>query len=194
MADTTPNPNKYLSYAGLTRYTERILKIIEDNEYVVAAAITKISDDVREKNTIKNTENLSQCYLLGSRVQNGEAAIHTQNGVYMSNNNLYATSDERLKNFIDDVQVDFKALKTIPKQYFTWKSDDKNTLNIGTSAQSVKEVYPELVTYNEEKDEYGVDYQKLSIVALAAVDKLHEENQLLKERLEKIETYLESIK
>lgn len=194
MADTTPNPNKYLSYAGLTRYTERILKIIEDNEYVVAAAITKISDDVREKNTIKNTENLAQCYLLGSRFQNGEAAIHTQNGVYMNNNNLYATSDERLKNFTGDVTVDFEKLKTIPKQYFTWKADDKNVLNIGTSAQAVKEVYPELVTYNEENDEYGVDYQKLSIVALAAVDKLHEENQLLKERLEKIETYLESLK
>jgi hypothetical protein len=169
------------------------LKIIEDNEYVVAAAITKISDDVREKNTIKNTENLAQCYLLGSRFQNGEAAIHTQNGVYMSNNNLYATSDERLKNFIDDVPVDFEALKTIPKQYFTWKADDKNVLNIGTSAQAVKEVYPELVTYNEEKDEYGVDYQKLSIVALAAVDKLHEENQLLKERLDNIEAYLKTL-
>lgn len=187
------NPNKYLSYSGLARYTERILKIIEDNEYVVAAAITKISDDVREKNTIKNTENLAQCYLLGSRFQNGEAAIHTQNGVYMNNNNLYATSDERLKNFIDDVPVDFEALKTIPKQYFTWKADDKNVLNIGTSAQAVKEVYPELVTYNEEKDEYGVDYQKLSIVALAAVDKLHEENQLLKERLDNIEAYLKTL-
>jgi hypothetical protein len=187
------NPNKYLSYSGLARYTERILKIIEDNEYVVAAAITKISDDVREKNTIKNTENLAQCYLLGSRFQNGEAAIHTQNGVYMSNNNLYATSDERLKNFIDDVPVDLEALKTIPKQYFTWKADDKNVLNIGTSAQAVKEVYPELVTYNEEKDEYGVDYQKLSIVALAAVDKLHEENQLLKERLDNIEAYLKTL-
>jgi hypothetical protein len=191
MADT--NPVKYLSQDGLKHYTERILKIIEDNEYVVAAAITKISDDVREKNTIKNTENLAQCYLLGSRFQNGEAAIHTQNGVYMNNNSLYATSDERLKNFIDDVPADFEALKTIPKQYFTWKADDKNVLNIGTSAQAVKEVYPELVTYNEEKDEYGVDYQKLSIVALAAVDKLHEENQLLKERLDNIEAYLKTL-
>ena len=104
----------------------------------------------------------------------------------MQSGYLYATSDERLKNFENDIPVDFNSLKSIPKKYFRWKENPEN-LNIGTSAQALQKVYPELVT-TDENGEMGVNYQHLSIVALAAIDKLHEENLELKERIERLES------
>ena len=47
-------------------------------------------------------------------------------------------------------------------------------LQIGTSAQELIKIYPECVSYNENEDKYSVNYQKLSIIALAAIDKLYD--------------------
>ena len=49
--------------------------------------------------------------------------------------------------------------------------------------------YPELVDEDED-GKLTVDYAKLSIIALAAIDDLHKENLELKERLKRIEEKL----
>ena len=103
--------------------------------------------------------------------------------VYMSNGSLYMTSDERLKNYDGDIKCDLDELSSIPKKYFYWK-DREDRKNIGTSAQALEKVYPELVT-KDETGEYGVAYDKLSIVSLAAVDKLYD---LYKEAMNEIKT------
>ena len=132
-------------------------------------------------------------YLVGvsSNYATAGASLDVYNGVYMNGNNLYATSDERLKNFIDDIKIDFDALKTIPKKYFYWKDIENrgSAKELGTSAQKLMKVYPEIVT-TDNNGNLGVSYERLSIIALAAIDKLYEENKQLKERLEKIEKLL----
>lgn len=113
----------------------------------------------------------------------------------LSGNSLYAyggffeSSDSTLKNFGVDVHIDFDLLKSIPKKYFTWKNDEEHKLHIGTSAQDVQKVYPELVN----EDEQGilhVNYSKLSILALAAIDTLHDNIKDLKDRIGKLESML----
>lgn len=94
------------------------------------------------------------------------------------------TSDNRLKDFTKDVIVDFNELKNIPKKYYYWKDKSMGEeLQIGTSAQELAKVYPECVSYNEKEDRYSVNYQKLSIIALAAIDKLHERISVLEKKL-----------
>jgi hypothetical protein len=109
---------------------------------------------------------------------------------------FFDTSDERKKNFIRPIDVDLEKLSNLKKHYFTWK-DGNGEMQIGTSAQEVKELYPELVNKAEDGT-LTVAYNKLSVVALAAIDKLHNENTELKkkvktleERLAKIESLLE---
>lgn len=94
-------------------------------------------------------------------------------------------SDERLKDFVDDISIDFDKLKTIPKKTYYWKNKEKysSELQIGTSAQELKKIYPECVNYDKDNDIYSVDYQKLSIVALAAIDKLYDRISELESKL-----------
>ena len=101
-----------------------------------------------------------------------------------SSKGFWETSDARLKNFHNDVEIDFNALSKIPKKYFTWKDSDK--LQIGTSAQEVQKVYPELVNTSNDGT-LSVAYDKLSIIALKAIDELHSKTQELEERLNKLE-------
>lgn len=116
----------------------------------------------------------------------GDITVH---GVVSGATAYYQDSDERLKDFGEDIDVDFNKLKEIPKKYFTWKSDDTKKIDLGTSAQKVRELYPELVG-GEDDTTLSVDYAKLSIIALKAVDKLHEENEMLRAELAIIKKHL----
>lgn len=98
---------------------------------------------------------------------------------------FYETSDENLKWFTGEIPVDFEQLKTIPKQYFVWRNRETPT-NIGTSAQKVQEIYPEIVSTAQD-GHLTVDYGKLSIVALKAID-------LLNEKIERLEAEIKELK
>ena len=111
-------------------------------------------------------------------------ALNAYAGVWMNGNLLYASSDERLKDFTDDIKVDFETLKGIPKKYFYWKDKENRgaAKEIGTSAQKLMEIYPEIVT-TDDNGNLGVSYERLSIIALAAIDKLNERIKVLEEKL-----------
>lgn len=143
-------------------------------------------------------------YIVGTvtGTNNGKLCTGTQGttGVRLiGGNKVYAyggffeSSDETLKDFHSNIPIDLDRLSKLPKKYFTWKADEIKTMHIGTSAQELQKLYPELV----KEDEHGllnVAYDKLSIVALAAIDQLHQqinelksENQQMQTRLEKLE-------
>jgi hypothetical protein len=122
------------------------------------------------------------------------------NAVYASAG-FYESSDARLKTITNDVEVDFERLKSIPKIQYIKKGE--TAPHIGTIAQDLQKVYPEFVETGE--DGYmSVDYAKLSIIPLKAVDMLYdevnklkdelkivkEENQMLKDRLDNIEAII----
>ena len=124
--------------------------------------------------------------------------IHTdvtvQESAVFALNGFYQTSDETLKDFHGDIDVDFDKLKEIPKQYYSWKDkeDKEETVRqLGTSAQKLRNVYPELV--NETNGKLQVDYARLSVVALKAVDMLHDENQMLKAILQEMDMRLKKL-
>ena len=62
-------------------------------------------------------------------------------------------------------------------------------MELGVSAQEIQKLYPEIV--NENEDGFlSVDYSKLSVIALKAIDKLNDKNKELEERLARIEKAL----
>jgi hypothetical protein len=68
-----------------------------------------------------------------------------------------ALSDMRLKNRLVDLNTSIEELARLPLFYFKYKFGD-DYLHIGTSAQAVNEILPELVT---KKDTWGLDYSVL---------------------------------
>ena len=70
--------------------------------------------------------------------------------------------------------------------YYRWKDDKNGVLHIGTSAQEVQKIYPELVTELEDGT-LSVAYDKLSIVALKGIDLLNDKVKSLEARLDKLE-------
>lgn len=104
--------------------------------------------------------------------------VFTQ-GSMKSKDGFFQTSDIRKKNFLSDIEIDFDALKNLPKKYFEWKDNPDTGKQIGTSAQAILKLYPELVN-KDENGYYSIDYARLSIIALAAIDKLNEKIESLK--------------
>lgn len=149
------------------------------------------------KNTAGSTNTSSKLFLIGATSQAASPVTYSNISVYTISGALYAskmyttdgfyeTSDARLKNFKDDIKA-LDVVSEIPTKYFTWKKEyiDKNSdpkLHIGTSAQEIQKLYPDLVTENEE-GELSVDYARLSIIALAAIKELKKEIDELKSKI-----------
>ena len=199
----TANTSDFVS--NNTEYKSLSVQVItnKDNIEALSGSVTAFSSSVVtnietiNKSLDKNITTANTLYFIGKSSPANESLgttnLFVASGAYITNSEFYGsafyeTSDERLKYFTSDVNVDFDKLKSIPKKYFMWKNREMNPTNIGTSAQKLQAVYPELVS--ESEGYLRVDYAKLSVIALAAVDKLHEENEELKERLRKIEEKL----
>lgn len=191
-SDFVSNDTKYQSLSTQVITNKNNIEALSGSVTAFSSSVVTNIEAINKNITTGNT-----LYFIGkSNTDNenlGAAELFVASGAYITNSTFYGsafyeTSDERLKYFTSDVNVDFDKLKSIPKKYFMWKNREMNPTNIGTSAQKLQAVYPELVS--ESEGYLRVDYAKLSVIALAAVDKLHEENEELKERLKKIEEKL----
>lgn len=105
---------------------------------------------------------------------------------------FYEMSDERLKNFGDDIEVDLDKLSQLSKKYFTWKDDESNVQQIGVSAQEIQKLYPELVNAIDEDGHLSISYDKLSVIALKGIDVLNDKVKSLEERITKLEKLIDT--
>lgn len=135
-----------------------------------------------------NDDNTNPYYILGA-LQGDSVNVYanlTRHSPYFKGLNLYQTSDETLKTFTEDLDVNLDNLASIKKGLFYWNSDENKVLDIGVTAQSLEPLFPELVT--ETDGIKAVSYSKLSVVALAAIDKLYKRVKELEDEVEKLKS------
>ena len=95
-----------------------------------------------------------------------------------SSHNVYATafyqgSDDRLKTYHGNLDISLDVLSKIPIKKFVYIKDASMKVRIGTSAQSMQNICPELV---ENQSEYlGVNYKQMTLLSLLFAKKLHDE-------------------
>jgi hypothetical protein len=94
-----------------------------------------------------------------------------------------------LKNFTERIPIDLDKLSKLKKNYFTWKDSENTEQQLGVSAQEIRELYPEVVS-EQDNGTLTVAYDKLSVITLAAIDELHKKNKELEQRLIELENKL----
>ena len=175
--------SRYLTEQNLQGYATQ--EWVRGEEYLYRSGGTmdaRATIGITTKLFIGNSTSPDTCYTKFNCILHGGGDESNPNWIIRDNgysefkssvsaNAFYASSDIRLKNILDDINIDFDKLKLIPKKYYTWKGSD--ILQLGTIAQDIQKIYPEVVSKNE-NGYLSVDYSKLSIIALAAIDKLNE--------------------
>ena len=117
--------------------------------------------------------------LTGAKTEDGTT------GIYFKNLELFQTSDENLKTFTDEIDINFDNLATIKKGIYHWTDDPNKISDIGIGARSLEALYPEIV--DENNGVKTVAYNRLGVIALAAIDKLHL-------RVKELETEMKELK
>jgi hypothetical protein len=158
-----------------------ITQTIIHDELVTAAALNDLNDrkanvedvpvsinDLEGAGDIALKTDLAGFLPLSGGTMTGNISGSTGCAVYMPGG-FFQQSDETLKIFMGDVENALEKANKIPTKYFYWNNMPDGPRQLGTSAQKVQEVFPEIVSGN---DKLSVDYSKLAIVALAAVKEL----------------------
>ena len=108
----------------------------------------------------------------------GTSNIAASNNVYATG--FYQGSDDRLKNYLGELDISIEKLSKIPVKKFIYNYDKDANVRIGTSAQTMLDICPELV--NENDDKYlGVNYKQMSMLCVLYAKEIHEliDNTLL---------------
>jgi hypothetical protein len=101
----------------------------------------------------------------------------------------FESSDERLKN----IHCRVESCDTINPIYFNWKEGDASVINLGYSAQNVKEVLPQTVR-TDERGYYNVDYHQVNIYKIMKLEERITELEKVEERLTELENIIKEIK
>lgn len=116
---------------------------------------------------------------------NLKAAGLTVTGNVTCTGTFTETSSRRFKeNIVDLESTTEKVEKLRPVRY---NKIDNEATEIGLIAEEVAELFPEVVTYNENGQPSGVQYQRLSVILLKTIQEQNVALAALTERINKLE-------
>ena len=107
-------------------------------------------------------------------------------GQIYATSNITAYSDRRVKENIIPIDNALEKVNKLEGVYYNKIDDEDKTKEIGFIAQEVNEVVPELVTYAEDVDQYGVKYGNATALLVEAVKELTQQVKDLKQEIEEI--------
>jgi hypothetical protein len=149
----------------------------------------------------------NSCLGLGGSTTTGGYRAYTNGSHYVAGtlyatSEVYAYSDRRKKK--DIVTVDNALNKVLQLRGVYYKRTDNpiqnnedwnpNQQHLGVIAQEVEPVVPEVVTYNKDKDEYGVSYGNFSGLFIEAFKDINKLVQEQKEQIELLKKEIEDLK
>ena len=131
---------------------------------------------------IQNQNNLKNSWHFHTANGNGDLIlVHNEEimGRFRANSGEYSViSDQRRKEHIQPLSASLEQImKLQPVSYKMTNSLEMASSEIGLVAQQTEEVFPELVNYDELNDLYTLDYSRVGVLAIQAIQ---EQQQLLR--------------
>ncbi|UCG58896.1 MAG: tail fiber domain-containing protein [Phycisphaerales bacterium] len=131
---------------------------------------------------------------VGVRGSGNERGVWGSGGTsdfYAAGNGVDYDSESSIRWKTDIAPIDEPLSKVLSLRgvYFNWDQEHGGHHDLGMIAEEVGEVLPEIVTYEENGiDATGMDYSKLTPLLVEAIKELKAENDVLRQRLEALET------
>ncbi|TXF88223.1 hypothetical protein FUA23_15540 [Neolewinella aurantiaca] len=94
---------------------------------------------------------------------NLRSLINASTGAYVQ------SSDKRLKDNVNLLSPVLARVKNLAVSTYHYKSDKTKESTIGLIAQDARKLFPELVSYSEADELYGINYAGFSMVAIKAI-------------------------
>jgi hypothetical protein len=110
----------------------------------------------------------NNCLGVGTSITSASYYMYVGGGIY-STGNIVAYSDARKKENIVTVDNALEKLNNLRGVYYNRIDDETKKRQIGVIAQEINEVLPEVVTYAEDVDEYGVSYGNIAGLLIEAI-------------------------
>ena len=121
----------------------------------------------------------NDCLAVADSTTSSSYGLYVTGAIY-STADVVAYSDRRAKENIVTVDNALDKVSELRGVYYNKKDSDDDKRQVGVIAQEVKEVLPEVVTYDKENDKYGVDYGKINGLLIEALKDLKAEVEELK--------------
>jgi predicted RecA/RadA family phage recombinase len=125
------------------------------------------------------------CLGIGDSTTSSSYSLYVTGAIYATNN-ITAYSDRRVKENIVQIDGALEKVNKLTGVYYNKIDDEKKNKEIGFIAQDVNEVVPELVTYAEDVDQYGVKYGNTTALLVEAVKELTQQVKDLKQEIDKM--------
>jgi len=125
------------------------------------------------------------CTAFGASTTSSSYQVYVHGGFYATGN-VTAYSDRRIKENIVTIDNALEKVNQLEGVYYNRVDDPDKNREIGFIAQDVNEVTPELVTYAEDVDQYGVKYQNATALLVEAVKTLTQQVKDLQAEIEEL--------
>lgn len=141
---------------------------------------------------ITNTINCADSFIIGCGITDSASnTVHMNNVCVLQQTRtqtLVETSAKRCKRNVRPLGSQLAKITQLKPVNFNWKKD--NTEDIGFIAEDINEIYPDLVSWEENGEIHGVKYTKFTSILVKAlqeqqlmIDELKDEVEKLKNRL-----------
>jgi hypothetical protein len=107
-------------------------------------------------------------------------------GALYATDDIVAYSDRRKKTDIITIDNAVEKVSQMRGVYYTKIGDEAGGRKTGVIAQEINEVLPEVVTYAQDVDEYGVSYGNIAGVLIEAIKEQQKQIADLKEEIKKL--------
>jgi hypothetical protein len=110
----------------------------------------------------------NNCTSINTSIGSSSYGMYVDKAIY-STGDIIAYSDRRKKTDIVTIENALDKVKEMRGVFYTKIGEEEKGRKVGVIAQEINEVLPEVVTYAEDIDEYGVSYGNIVGVLIEAI-------------------------